>query len=233
MIIDPQIAVVRTAPSTDFYDRVVDRIAKRAEQPEGILMQFAAIHGDELVVGTAYRDAAAMRDAFLRFTSIEAQNEMIESGVSFDLTRDEYELERLFVEPGVRAQNFASQVTDGVVAITSELIALTPAEYRGVTSSLGWFDRSAPGRLAHVAYDHQGVMRSIDFWESREAAEAWLDDSMTEQFDKLHPGRRTEETSDASWLDVHAFVVSVEPDDAFRNFTRATSGPAHADEAAN
>ncbi len=225
MIIDPHIAVIRTAPSTEFFDNVVQRVLARDEQPEGVLLQYSAIHRGELIVGTLFRDAEAMRDTFVRFTSIEAQNEMRETGESFDLTRDEYELERLLIAEDVPAEEFSATPSSKIAAITSELYKLTPDEYREVTSELGWFDRPAPGRIAHVAYNHKGSMRSIDFWESRAAGEAWLDSSVTAAFEEMYPGRRSDELREASWLDVHSLVVSIERDDPLRDFARTRSGP--------
>ncbi len=217
--------MIRTAPSTEFFDNVVQRVLARDEQPEGVLMQYSAIHDGELIVGTLFRDAEAMRDTFVRFTSIEVQNQLRETGESFDITRDEYELERLLIARDVPVERFDATPSSKIAAITSELYNLTPEEYREVISELGWFDRPAPGRIAHVAYNHKGSMRSIDFWESREACEAWLDPSMTSRFDELLPGRRSDEMREASWLDVHSLVVSLEPGDPLRDFARTASGP--------
>lgn len=227
MIIDPHIAVIRIPASAgaDFYDRVVERIAHRREQPQGVLLHFSAQRGGEFIVGTVFRDNASMLEGFLAFSSMESQNVMVERGAAFDLTRDTYPLERLFVEPGVATMPFGMSPAGSVVAKTSELDPLDLARYHQVTRELGWFDKHVPGRICHLAYSDQGRVRTIDFWESREIGQAVYEDQAYPAFDLLHPGERSAERGEASWMELHTFLVENNANDVARHFVRETSGP--------
>lgn len=225
MIIDPHIALIRTAPSLDFYDRVFARVFAREEQPRGVLMHYSAVYRDELVVATMFTDRVVMQEAFVRFSALEAQNEMIASGDSFDLDRTEYEVERLRVWPEVPTHQFSAQPGGSIAAITSELIDLTPEEYSAIERRRDWGGSDVPGRLAHLAYRHGESMYTTTFWESRETGETFYRETLGKDVAEVFPGRSSELSFANSWMDIHTFVVTVPEDHTIRNFKRTSAGP--------
>lgn len=228
MIIDPHIAVIRISreAGADFYDAVMARVEERAEQPAGVLMQFSAEREDDFMIGTAFRDQETMAEAFLRFTSIESQNEMISRGVPVDITRDQFQLDRLYVEPDVELRPFGPSPVDGIAAMTSEVVEIDLAEYHALADEVGNFRQPVPGRLAHLAYsDPDGKVRLFEFWRAREIGQAWYDQNANDIFDRMHPGALTPEVQSSSWLDIHSFMVTPELGGLTRHFERQASGP--------
>lgn len=227
MIIDPHIAVIRIPVSAgaDFYDRVVARIMQRREQPQGILLHFSAVRGEEFIVGTVFRDNASMLEGFLAFSSMESQNEMVEQGLAFDLTRDTYPLLRMYVEHGVAASPFALVPAGGIALCTSDLLTMAPDAYRGMGEESGWFESPIPGRIAHLAFETSGHVGTMEFWESREAGQKAYRERAHAVYERHHPGELTDEVLQASWLTPHSFLVTPEPDDQVRKFLRKVSGP--------
>jgi hypothetical protein len=228
VIIDPQIAIIRIArqPGADFYDAVMTRVAARAEQPRGVLLHFSAPRADEFILGTVFRDHETMAEGFLRYTATEAQNEMLERGEAVDITRDQFQLERLFVQADVTPESFSLQPVEGVAAMTSDHVSLDLAKYHALADEIGNYKQPVAGRLAHVAYsDKDGMVRLFEFWSSREIGQAWYDEHANSVFERMNPGQLTTEVRDASWLDVHSFLVTPDADDLSRDFVRRASGP--------
>lgn len=225
MIIDPHIAVIRTRPSLEFYDRVIARVFARDEQPRGVLMHYSAIYRDQIHVCTVFSDRVAMQEAFVNFSALEAENEMIASGVSFDLDRTEYELERLHVWPCVEPEQFSAKPAGSICAITSELLALSPTEYREIEKKRGWGEQDVPGRLAHLAFRRGESMFTTTFWESRAAGEGFYRRFLGHQVESTFPGRSSSLSFDKSWMDVHTFVVTLPKDHKIRDYAREHSGP--------
>ncbi|MFT4049844.1 MAG: hypothetical protein QM648_08400 [Solirubrobacterales bacterium] len=221
MIIDPQLAVLRSQAPLDFYDRVTARINRRPVPPRGIALHLAGSFGGELRVISVYRDRASMSESFAAYTAPESSNEMIESGETYDITRDEFELQRLEIPDSVPRSSLMFNKSDPIVAISSELIAYTPEEYREFTASAGWYDAEVAGRLGHLAYETGGQSHAFDIWASREQADEWYRSIGLAQFDDHFPGRRTDEIYEASWIDVRGFAVLAEIDDPIRHFNRA------------
>lgn len=227
MIIDPHIAVIRTRPSLDFYDGVLARIFLREEQPRGVLMHYSAIFKDEMIATTVFTDRVAMREAFIGFTALESENEMRESGERFDLDRTEYELERLHIWPQVPQDAFSAKPAGKMVAISSELIDLTPEEYRRIERSCKWGERDVPGRLAHLAFKRGGAMYTTTFWSDREAGESFYRELHAASDSSGLPSRSSEQRFADSWMDVHTFVVTLAVDHPIRDFTRTVDGPSN------
>jgi hypothetical protein len=227
VIIDPHIAVIRIPrePGSEFYDAVLDRVSRRREQPQGILMHFAAERGDEFVIWTVFRDNAAMLEGFVAFSAMESQNEMVERGIAFDMARDTYPLLRMYVEQGVTAHRFANVPAGNIGLCTSDLLRMTPDSYRAMGRETGWFDTPIPGRIAHVAHELGGHVATLEFWETREAGEAAYRERAHAAYERHHPGELSDEVLKASWLTPHSFVVTAEPGDGVREFLRETSGP--------
>lgn len=227
MIIDPHIAVIRIprSPGADFYDSVVARIADRREQPQGVLLHFSAERGDEFIVGTVFRDNAAMLEGFLAFSSMESQNELVSRGVAFDMTRDTFPLIRMFVEEDVGAKPFSLVPAGEIALCTSHLLTMAPDAYRQMGVESGWFDSPIPGRIAHLAFEDAGHVSTMEFWETREAGEQAYRERAHAIYERHHPGELTEEVLQASWLAPHSFLVVSEPGDRVRTFLREVSGP--------
>lgn len=227
MIIDPHIAVIRIprSPGSDFYDAVLRRISERREQPQGILMHFAAERDDEFVVWTVFRDNAAMLEGFLAFSAMESQNEMVDRGIAFDMARDTYPLIRMYVEQGVAAQPFAFVPAGDIGLCTSDLLTMTPDSYRAMGEETGWFASPIAGRIAHVAYELEGHVMTLEFWENQAAGEAAYRERAHAAYERHHPGELNDEVLKASWLKPHSFVVTAEPGDSVREFLREASGP--------
>lgn len=227
MIIDPHIAVIRIplAAGSAFYDGVLERISQRREQPQGILMHFSAARGDEFVVWTVFRDSAAMLEGFIAFSAMESQNEMVEQRLAFDMTRDTYQLIRMYVEDDVEARPFAFVPGGGVALCTSDLLTMAPDSYRELGRETGWFESSIPGRIAHLAYEVDGHVSTLEFWENREAGQAAYRARGHDAYERHHPGELTEDVLEASWLEPHTFVVSAERSAPERAFLREVSGP--------
>jgi hypothetical protein len=227
VIIDPHVAVIRVSEEHGpaLYDGVMQRVADRREQPQGVLMHFTTRLNGAFIVATVFRDVATMTEGFVAFSAPEAQNEMVATGRALDLTRDEFRLERLFVEPGVEAHQFSLVPADGIVAFTAQAITPSIETYREISRTRGYFDGPAEGRIAHIAHDSGDGVRLMTFWRSRELGERWYERHLFEQLSQLEPGKVTDETVDASWLEINTFLVSAAADDPIRNFAREAVGP--------
>lgn len=227
MITDPHIALIRTEPDVSFYDRVTRRIAARNDPPRGILLHFSAVSDERLLVGTAFRDPASMVDTFVGYTALEAQNELLESGVSFDLTRDEHPLERLFIEDDVPSQPFGLIAAGEIAAFSSEFVKIDVAEYRALTQKIGSFDGPLEGRIAHVAFSQNEQIHAIDFWATRAAGQAWYDRHAELAAEHIEEAKLPEIVT-AGWIDLHSFFISAPQNDPIRKFYRTASGPVDA-----
>lgn len=229
MIIDPHVALIRVSEDHGeaLYRGVMRRVADRREQPQGVMLHYTTLWQDAFVVGTVFRDSAAMLDGFVAFSAPEAENEMVATGRAQDMTRDEFELERLFVEPDVEAQPFAYVPRAGVTAFIAESIMPSIETYREIGRQPGFFDAPAEGRLAHIAHNSPSGVRLMTFWKSRELGERWNEKHLYGPLAELEPGKVTPEALDASWIDIHSFLVAIDEDDPARNFVRDASGPSN------
>lgn len=228
MIIDPHISMTRVSAAygPTLYERVFRRVSERSDQPQGVMLNFSTIWHDEFVVGTVFRDTVSMHQSFVDFVVPEAENEMIESGVGTDISRDEFRLFRLFVEPDVESEPVSFALAEGIVAFTAEALQPNIETYRAIAKMPGFFDSPAEGRLAHIAHQTPTRMRVMTFWRSRELGERWNEQHLYGPFAKLEPGKVTEQNIEASWLKIHSFLVSIDRDDPMRNFVRESAGPA-------
>jgi hypothetical protein len=226
VIIDPHIAIIRTPEGGQaLYDGVMRRVANRAEQPQGVLFHYSAVRGDRFIVGTVFRDNAAMLDGFIGFSAPEAQNEMVATGNAIDLTRDEYPLERMLVSPDVETHPFSLVPAGEIIACTSENAQMTIEHFRTLVRESGQLEAPVPGRLASIAYRVGDYAHAVDFWQTRDQGERWYDERVHPVYEKMRPGRITAETREASWMPLHTFLVAAAPEDSTRDFTRSADGP--------
>lgn len=227
MIVDPHVAVIRV--STDegpaLYESVMGRIAERSEQPRGVMLHYSTTWLGSFFVGTVFRDSASMHDGFVGYSAPEAENEMVATGLALDMSRHEFQLERLFVEPEVEPLPFSYVPADGVIAFTAEALLPSLETYREIARRPGYFDQPAEGRIAHIAHHSPVGVRLMTFWRSREAGERWNEEHLYGPLRELEPGKLTDDTIEASWLELNSFVVCVAKDDPTRNFVRDSSGP--------
>lgn len=227
MLIDPHIACIRVPRDNGlaFYEGVMRRVANRSAQPHGVTMHWTAAGPTEFQVNTVFRDNDAMLEGFLQFSAPEAQNEMLATGWAVDMTRETYELERVYVEQDVESNAFSLVLADGITACTSEFAAPKRETYNEIVERGGWFSESVPGRIAHVAYTTPSGLVATTFWRSRELGQRWYEEHLYEQVEELEPGSVTPEGLEASWLELHSFLVLVDQDDPQRHFVRTMSGP--------
>lgn len=227
MIIDPHIAVIRISADDGpaLYDAVMQRIAGRADQPQGVLMHYSGVRGGEFLVGTVFRDQAAMFEGFVSFSALESQNVMIETGRAMDLTRDEYPLIRLYVEEGIESHPFSMVPAGGIAASTSDVLKMTPEDYRRLGEETGWFESPIPGRIAHLAYASGEHVTTVEFWESQSAGEQAYRARAHAAYERHHPGELTEQKRVSTWFGLHSFLVSAPAGDPVRGFLREVEGP--------
>jgi hypothetical protein len=227
VIIDPHVAVIRVpeAAGPALYDGVMRRVAERSEQPQGVLMHFTTIWSESFIVGTVFRDSASMLDGFIGYSAPEAQNEMVATGRPTDMSRSEFQLERMYVEAAVEPHAFSYVPADGMVAFTSDAFLPSIETYREVSNQQGHFDTPAEGRVAHIAHHSPDGVRLMTFWRSRELGERWNEQHVYGRLSELEPGKVTEEKIDASWLDIVTFLVTVDNADPTRDFVRESAGP--------
>ncbi|MGH2551885.1 MAG: hypothetical protein ACRDHN_21065, partial [Thermomicrobiales bacterium] len=193
----------------------------------GVLMHYTTVWHGSFIVGTVFRDTDSMVQGFLSYSAPESQNEMISSGVSLDLSRDEFRLERLFVEPEVESSPFSLVPAGGIIAFTGEQILPSIETYRQIASTSGYFDSAAEGRLAHLAHISPQGVRTMTFWRTRELGERWNEQHLYGPLNELEPGKLTDEAIEASWLDINSFVVTIDRNDPTRNFEREAAGPSN------
>lgn len=223
MIIDPWIARIRfpLEAGPDFYEGVMRRIAAHDDHPSGMLMHFTATRDGEFNAWSVFRDRDAMLEAFLAYSSRDAQAEMLARGLAFDITRDEFPLLRIFIEPGVDVSRLAFKPVGEIAATSSDVVTVDVERYYQLTDAIGLFDEPVAGRLAHVAFsDRSGKVDSFDFWESRRTGQDWYDANANAVFERLNPGELTPEVNAASWIDLHSFVVTATGGDAGRHYVR-------------
>jgi hypothetical protein len=227
VIIDPHVAVISVSKEHGpaLYEGVMRRVAERREQPQGVLLHYTCHWGDAFIVGTVFRDIASMTEGFVGFSAPEAQNEMVETGLAQDMSRQEFRLERMFVEPGVEAQPFGFVEPAGVIAFTTEAIMPSIETYREIARQPGFFDKPADGRIAHIAHISPTGVRVMTFWRSRAQGERWNEEHLYGPLAELEPGKLTEESREAAWLEIDSFLVAAAADDPTRNFVRAATGP--------
>ncbi|MBJ7355140.1 MAG: hypothetical protein JHC98_09960 [Thermoleophilaceae bacterium] len=227
MLIDPHIALIRTSKDhgASLYEGVLRRVAARSEQPQGVLMHFTTWRDDNFVVGTVFRDSAAMLEGFLGFSAPEAQNEMVSSGRALDMSRDEHRLEKLLVSDEVEARPFTFVPAGAIAACSSDAADISIDVFRKLVEESGQLEQAVPGRLATLAYRIGDKVHAIDFWKDRERGQAWYEENVYPTYERLRPGRITEETIAKSWLELHSFVVCMPPEDPLRRFTRSVDGP--------
>lgn len=225
MIIDPHIAVIRTNGSTASYDAVMRRILARDRLPRGVLLHFAGVLNGELQIADSFADADAMSETFAQYTAPEAQNVMLETGAPFDLARDEYELERFVIDPAVADGSYRTGADGTIAAISNELAAMDLDGYHALLDQIGWFSDPPAGRLAHLAYNHGGQLRAIDFWESRAVGEPVYFERVLPEFERRFPGQLGNGLFESSWIDVRGFLAMPPGDAVGYDFTRPRSGP--------
>jgi len=222
MMIDPHIACIRVPRENGsaFYEGVMQRVAARSDQPQGVLLHFSADGPNGFLVGTVFRDSASMTEAFVQYSAPEAQNEMVATGNAVDMTREQYELERIFVEDEVEPEAFSLVPAEGITAFTSELVGPSLASYREISRRGDWYSRSVEGRIAHIAYSTPSGVNATTFWRSRADGERWYEQHLGATLDELEPGKMTPERREASWLTLHSFLVSIPKGDPVRHYTR-------------
>lgn len=234
MIIDPHIAITRFpdgGSGASFYDAFDARIRSRNEHPVGVLLYFAAAWDDEFHLFTVFRDTETMADSFARFSSVEAQNEMLDRGERFDIRRDEYRLERLYIDPEVRAEQTDDGsdgpiVRDSLVARTPEPLTMSLDEYRRLTSSVDWFSSSVHGRVAHLAYsDSDGNVHGCEIWREQSLAEAWYDANTKSVFEQMRPDTTVAAARDGAWRPLHICAVPPGEQSFADHYVREQPGP--------
>lgn len=227
MILDPHVAIIRVSQEHGpaLYEGVMRRVAERREQPQGVMMHYTAFWRDAFIVATVFRDTASMLDGFVSYSAPEAQNEMVATGIAQDMSREEFRLERLFVEPDVEPQPFALVPPAGIVAFTGETILPSIETYRAIAGRPGFFDAPAEGRLAHIAHSSPSGVRSLTFWRSRELGDRWNAEHLYGPLNELEPDKLTDEIIESSWLEINSVLVTVPKDDPTRNFVRESAGP--------
>lgn len=227
MLIDPHIALIRTSRDhgASLYEGVMQRVAERSEQPRGVVMHFTTWRDDNFVVGTVFRDSASMLEGFIGFSAPEAQNEMVSSGRALDMSRDEHLLEKLLVSDEVEAKPFTFVPAGAIAACSSDAADISVDVFRKLVEESGQLEQAVPDRLATLAYRIGDNVHAIDFWKDRERGQAWYEENIYPTYERLRPGRITEETIAKSWLELHSFVVCIAPEDPLRRFTRSVDGP--------
>lgn len=222
MIVDPHVAVIRvsTEEGPTLYKSVMARIAQRSEQPQGVMLHYSTTWRDSFFVGTVFRDTASMRDGFVGYSAPEAENEMVATGLALDMSRQEFQLERLYVEQDVDSVPFSFVPAGDIIAFTTEALLPSIETYRELASRPGFFDEPAEGRIAHIAHHAPTGVRSMTFWRNRDAGERWNEANLYGPLSELEPGKLTEETIEASWLELNSFVVCAAKDDPIRDFVR-------------
>lgn len=225
MIVDPQIAIVRSSAPMEFFDRIAARIDARGEPHRGVLLQCTVNTSEGVLAVTVYRDKDSQLENFKSFFVAEAQNEMIESGETYDITRQEFELQRLFIDPDIKGDRLAIRAETAVVAGTTELTEFSPDDYRELIDGARWLDQPVPGRIAHLAWAQGEQLFATDFWETREDGELWYKSLRLAELGSQFPKMSRAAPPRSWWRELHSFTVVAEQGAVLRDFTRLAGGP--------
>lgn len=209
------------------YDGAMQRLEQQGASLPGMLIHLTAARAGDFVGWTAFRDRTAMRDSFLAVIS-PAMDRLASQGGrgDFNFERDEYPLERLYIEPGFEASEFGLVDADGLVARTNFPLKQDLENYHRVSDEVGWFDRPAEGRIAHIAYsDPSGGIFALEVWRSRAAGQQWYDEHVTPEIQRTFGLELTAEMREQSWFELHSAFVTEDAADLNRHFVRTQPGP--------
>lgn len=232
VIIDPHIAVIRSAADLGqaAYDDVLELIRQRNERPQGIMLHFSAVDGDDFWGGTIYRDKSTMNEMFSAFTAPAMENRIAEGGTRFDIERDEFALERLFIEHDVQTQPFGPAELGEIAMLVSKPVDIEIGEYRALSAKADAFREPVDGRIAHIAYSDGDRIHVVDFWRNRAAAEAFFVANQQGPEATRVVGPKFGEMLELGWTQPHSFLVTPVIDRFDRNFVREGSGAVDASE---
>lgn len=218
--------MIRTkSVGTDFYDRVMDRIANRPRKPRGILMHFAGANADELFVITAYRDSLSRADQFTDFSGPEIANELRDSNLAQDIGRHEFAIVRLLIAPDVdqlaerplREPRYAFLFVDEKMTEATYVDSTTRARFPEV-----WPDELE----THLVFRHREQLSVIDIWRSREAAKQHYMSAIRPNVALAIGEEMPAGGFGDNWIELHALTLTLAQDDPLRSFSKLGPGSA-------
>jgi hypothetical protein len=225
MPFDPSLSLIHLAPEArELFMLAVPRAAARREAPPTPVLQYAGMLGGRFEIGTVFEDRAQMADMYMSYTLPEGERAMIEQKMPTDLTREELEVEHIFIEDRADAVAYGLHPAGSIAGYTSIELDPKPADYWQLVDSMGWFEQSVEGRIAHFAYLHDGSVRVVDFWRTREIGEQWLHANVIPEFDRLYPGKFSEQRLASGWIKLDHFMVGAAHGARSRRFTRREPG---------
>lgn len=225
MPFDPCISLIHTPPAgRDLYAAAVPSAAQRSEAPPTPVIQYAGMIGGQFEIGTIFSSRAAMQTMFLSYTLPEGQREMIEQNKPTDLSREELEMEHIFIEERVAAQPYGLHPAGTIAGFASGEVRPSPEDYWALYDEEDWFERPIEGRIAHIAYLEAGAIRLVEFWENREVGSAWHHENVVPKFNARVPDGITPDRMMGGWIELDYFMVGAPEGDRVRNFVRRTPG---------
>jgi hypothetical protein len=198
---------------------VINRIRGGERSPHGVMLHFCCTRGDDMFVGTAYRDRGAMDEMFSVFTAPALAREFSASETSADISRREYPLYRFLVAPDLAPGPFRFVGPDEMHMVFDSAVMLDPAIYDRGTAAMG-FPELPPGMLIHLVVDFGEGLGIMDFWDNADSANRFY--AGTVRPTAMQEGLEADvpSTLEESWLDVHSFQLAVGLEDPLRAYTR-------------
>lgn len=198
---------------------MINRIRGGERSPHGVILHFCCTRGDDMFVGTAYRDRGAMDEMFSIFTAPALASEFSASQTSADISRREYAIHRFLVAPDLPPGPFRFLEPGEMHVVFDSAVMLDPAVYERSTALMG-FPALPPGMLIHLVIDFGEGVGIMDFWDDPAKANAFYREVVRPVIAEKVPEEEVPSTLERSRLDVHSFQLAVGLDDPLRAFSR-------------
>jgi hypothetical protein len=212
VLFDPQLTILRSSrEGRKVYAGSMRRIASRDQRPPAPLLHCAGTRGEDFLAFTAFSSREEMMAMYTSYTAPESVNEIVDSGVSIDISRDENELAAMHISDLLPQAEFGAKSPGSIAVVYCELVVATFEDYLKVTEKTGILEGEPHGVLAHLAFNTPEGIRILDAWESRALGERWYDGSVPEK------------PVDGDWLELDSFVVCTPPGPS-RRFVRGRTG---------
>lgn len=212
--------MIRTdSVDADFYNRVLDRIERRDRRPQGIALHLAGRSASELFVITVYRDEIAMADMFRMFTAPEMSNELQASGVTADISRHEFSVERLWISESVQPSRQRPLSRPRYAYLFADPI-MTADVYEEAIDRSHFPERWPDGLLIHMVTSRGVRFGVVDIWDSPEKAKQHYVASIIPNSSIASGTEISLAGVGDNWISLHALSVLLEPSDPLRWFSQ-------------
>jgi hypothetical protein len=204
----------------DFYKGVIERIAERDRGPRGIVLHFAGSTASETFVLSVYSGRTAMTRMFTDFTGPEIANQLHRVGVTDDITRHEFPVERLFMDKALTARAFEHTEPGEYFGFAFFDGAITKTNYEIMEKSAKFPAAWPDGLLVHLVANFGDRWGVFDLWDSTEQAQAHYLGAVVPAAAKAGGFESTTPGLGKNWIDIHTLYVPAVEDDPVRHFAR-------------